>query len=415
MGKYALIVSLLFFILGCSTPKASTKAGQKPLSKITLLISFDGFRHDYLDSFPTPNLDRLASKGVKAEALLPVFPTKTFPNHYSIVTGLYPESHGIAANKMYDQQKDSWFQIGAGSQATREAYWFEGEPIWATAKKQGIKTASVFWPGSDATPDSLKPNYHLYYDNTFDHPHRIAQVIDWLQLPDTERPAFIMLYFESPDLEGHHFGPFSPETKSAVMRMDGLLGDLINKINHLGMRDQVNIIVTSDHGMAQLSPDSVIFIDDYIDLADVTLVQTTPKADIIPLPGKDTLIYDQLKNAHPHLKVYKKGDEPERWHYRKHRRITPIMAIADLGWSIMTRREFALKQKTLKGGAHGYDNADHQMWSIFMANGPDFNAGQVVPPFENIQLYNLFCELLNIVPSPNEGTSGSLDFMLQKK
>lgn len=376
---------------------------QRNDSTVVVLISLDGFRHDYLDSFATPNLDAIAMVGVKAEALIPAFPTKTFPNHYSIVTGLHPEEHGIAANKMYDPATDTWFQIGAGSPATREAYWFEGEPVWVTAKKQGLKTATLFWPGSDATPDSLKPDYHFYYDNQFKHEDRVDQVVSWLNMPSDQRPHLITLYFESPDLEGHHFGPFSEETESAVKRMDGLIGILRNRIEKAGMENQVDIIITSDHGMAQLSPDSVIFLDDYINLEDVTLVQTSPKADIIAAPGKDSLIYDQLLNAHPHLKVYKKGEEPGRWHYRRHHRITPLTAIADIGWSIMTRREFALRQKSLKGGAHGYDNAYREMWAIFLAAGPDFKSNQSLAAFPNIDIYELLCHLLKIDPADNSG------------
>lgn len=383
------------------------------LDKTTLLVSLDGFRHDYLDSFNTPNLEMIGTSGLRAEAMIPVFPTKTFPNHYSIVTGLYPEKHGIAANKMYDRDKDIWFQIGAGSMATRDPYWFEGEPIWVTAKKQGVKTATLFWPGSDATPDSLKPDYHFYYDNKFKHADRISQVMEWLKLSEDQKPQLITLYFESPDLEGHQFGPFSPETKAAVERMDMIIGDLVEKISITGMRNRVNLIITSDHGMAQLSPDSVIFIDDYIDLEDVTLVQTTPKADIIPKPGREELVYGQLKNVHPKLTVFRKGEEPERWHYRQHRRITPVIAVADLGWTIMTRREFALKRKSLHGGAHGYDNAYPAMWSIFLASGPDFKPGSRMGAFENIHIYDLLCRLLNIQSAPNDGDAKIFDAYLE--
>ncbi|MCB0664847.1 MAG: alkaline phosphatase family protein [Saprospiraceae bacterium] len=403
--NFSLRVLALTLLLGCHPKLRQDSIGDKASSRVTLLISMDGFRNDYLDSFDTPNLDQIAQHGLQAEALIPVFPTKTFPNHYSIVTGLYPEDHGIAANKMYDRETDSWFQIGAGSKATREAYWFEGEPIWVTAKKQGVKTATLFWPGSDATPDSLKPDYHFYYDNNFNHADRIAQVLDWLKMPENLRPKLITLYFESPDLEGHRFGPFSPETEKAVERMDAMMGELMRKIEASDMKGQVNIVITSDHGMAQLSPDSVIFIDDYIDLQDVMLVQTSPKADIIPAPGKDSMVYFQLKDAHPHLSVFRKGDEPDRWHYRKHRRITPLIAVADLGWTIMLRREFALKQKSLHGGAHGYDNRNPEMWAVFMASGPDFKAGQKMAAFENIEIYNLLCRLLRISPATNSGDS----------
>ena len=370
----------------------------------TILVSLDGFRSEYLDSFYTPNLDKIIDRGLKADALIPVFPTKTFPNHYTIVTGLYPSHHGIVGNKMFDPSTDQWFAIGAGSEATRQSFWFEGEPIWVTAKKQGVPSATLYWPGSDATPDSLKPAFHYYYDQRITYEARIKQAAEWLQITGDPKPGLITLYFESPDKEGHAHGPFSRQTKKAVQQVDSLIGDLVQRIQSLGMQNKVNLLITSDHGMTQLHPDSIIFIDDYIDIDDVTLVETSPKADIIPKPGKDSLVFNQLSGVHPRMMVYRKGDEPERWHYRDHPRITPIMALADPGWSITTRRDYATRKKALSGGAHGYDNANHQMWAIFIAAGPDFRPGLKIKPIENIHLYELMCHLLKITPSNNDGS-----------
>ncbi|NND35481.1 MAG: sulfatase-like hydrolase/transferase [Saprospiraceae bacterium] len=369
----------------------------------TLLISCDGFRTDYLDSFPTPNLDRLASTGIRSKALIPVFPTKTFPNHYSIVTGLYPENHGIVANRMYDHHQDAWFKIGAGSASTREAFWFEGEPIWVTAKKQGLRTATLFWPGSDAAPEGYKPDFHLFYNNRLSYQERINQVTDWLKLPPKERPHFITLYFESPDKEGHSFGPFHDATSKAVSEVDAYIGELIKRVQQLNLTDQINILVTSDHGMSQLSRDRVIFLDDYISLGDITLVETSPKADIIPKPGLDSIVFTRLKDAHPHLSVFRRDNTPEKWHYRKHERITPIMAVADLGWSIATKAIFNRNRGAYSGGAHGYDNSYPEMGAIFIGTGPGFKNGLIMPALKNIHLYELMCHLLQIKPATNDG------------
>ena len=375
----------------------------EPSPPMTLLISCDGFRADYLDSVFTPNLDQLSENGIRANALLPVFPTKTFPNHYSMVTGLYPEDHGIVANRMYDPVKKTRFRIGTGSTSTREAYWFEGEPIWVTAKKQGLRTATLFWPGSDAAPEGFEPDYHYVYDNRLSYQKRIEQVVEWLALPKDQRPHFMTLYFESPDKEGHAYGPMSIETRKAVQQVDHYIGMLMSRISDLNLSDEIHVLVTSDHGMCQLSRDRVIFLDDYISLADISLIETSPKADIIPKHGLDSIIYQKLKNAHPHLSVFRKSETPLRWHHRNHPRITPLTAVADLGWSISTRTAFARKSRLFLGGSHGYDNTHPEMWAIFIGCGPAFKKALVMPEFSNIHLYELMCHLLQIEPAENNG------------
>ncbi|MCL4113157.1 UNVERIFIED_CONTAM: hypothetical protein GTU68_065793 [Idotea baltica] len=374
----------------------------------------DGFRYDYLDSFPTPNLDRIIRSGVRAEAMIPVFPTKTFPNHYSIVTGLYPENHGIIGNRMYDPRTKAHFKIGAGSLATRESIWFEGEPIWITAKKQGLRTATLFWPGSDAAPPQLKPDFHLYYDNRLSYEDRVKQIINWLELPTDSCPHFMTLYFESPDREGHAFGPFAKQTEDACVKVDHHIGMLLDYFEKQDLLSSTNIVVTSDHGMAELGRERMIFIDDYLNENDFSLVETSPKADIIPTIGKTEMIYGKLLGAHPHLKVYRKGEEPERWHHRNHSRITPLFALADPGWSIAKRSVFEANNKSLRGGAHGYDNRAPAMWAIFLATGPAFKSDVSLPAFENIHVYELLCHLLKIKPATNDGLLSTFEDGLSK-
>ncbi len=261
-------------LLGCSRENGKSLIIDRP---ITLLVSMDGFRYDYLGRTQTPNFDRFAQEGVVADALIPVFPTKTFPNHYTIVTGLYPDEHGIIANRMIDTIFDQTFRIGANSTTTRDGRWFEGEPIWVTAEKQGIRSATFFWPGSDAEIQGKRPTLRKVYDNSIDYADRISQVLDWIALPDTDRPAFISLYFESPDKEGHLYGPEADEVTVMIEAMDRHLGNLIAGLEAMGVLDQINLVLLSDHGMTQLSRQRVIFLDDYIDLDHVQIVNCHQK------------------------------------------------------------------------------------------------------------------------------------------
>ena len=279
--KVVTLLALLIFLFSCNQQSHQNIDDASIDNKVLILVSLDGFRNDYLDSIPTPTLQTIIQNGARAEALIPCFPSKTFPNHYSIVTGLFPSNHGIIGNTMYDPVGERWFRIGSGSSATRDASWFDGEPIWVTAEKQHKKTATLFWPGSDAPIQGIMPTYHRYYDGSTAYQERVQQVLEWLKLPSEERPEFISLYFESPDREGHKFGPFSPETRKAVEDVDRLIGSLMDGIKALNMQDRINIMITSDHGMSQLSRDKVIFLDDYIDLDQITLINQSPNAEIL--------------------------------------------------------------------------------------------------------------------------------------
>lgn len=375
--------------------------GQSSPKRTLILISLDGFRHDYLDSFSTPNLDLMAERGTRASSLIPVFPTKTFPNHYSIVTGLYPSHHGILSNRMYDPDLDAWFRIGAGSISTKQERWFGGEPIWITAEKQQITTATCFWPGADAIFQGIKPTHHLTYNPRMTYDQRIAQVLEWLQL--VERPGLITLYFESPDREGHRHGPRAPQVAKAVNELDTKLGKLLQSVRDQGLAHAINWLIVSDHGMTGLSPDRLIFLDDYLRLQDVTIIEKSPKADLIPAEGKEEAIFTQLHGAHPNLQVYRKGETPLHWKFTDHARIAPIMAVADEGWTITTRTAHKLHPSKYKGGTHGYDPNYASMHGIFIACGPDIKRGLTIPAFENIHIYPLMCNLLKIRAASNDG------------
>jgi len=409
--KISLLFLLLVFAKGCETVKEAhgLEADHQP---ILLLISIDGFAFDYFDKAETPTFDSLIDVGVKAEALIPVFPSKTFPNHYTQVTGLYPENHGITSNRMYDVAFDQYFSIGAESTTTGDGKWYQGEPIWVTARNQGLTTATMFWPGSDAEIKGVRPNYYFPYNGAIAPEDRIEQVLMWMQV-GRFRPQLITLYFEQVDQVGHLHGPNSPAVESAIRAVDGYLEKLMQSITLLGFADQVNIIIVSDHGMATKSRERMIFLDDYIDLAMVEVVNWSPVAELIPVSGKEAELYDQLVEVHPHLQVYRKGALPKRWHFNHHPRITPIVAVADVGWSIGSREYFKAHPKAYKGGTHGYDPAAPAMQGIFIATGPSFQSGVNIGAVEAVHLYELMCALLGLHPAENDGKLDVWDGVLK--
>ena len=400
MKNLLFLLTSCFILFACGKDDDANRPGSAN-DKVLVLLSLDGFRHDYLGFTETTALDRIANEGVKADALIPVFPTKTFPNHYTQVTGLYPENHGIVANSMYDSIFNEIFTLSNG--ATADGKWFEGEPIWVTAEQQGLTTATFFWPGSDAEIKGIRPTYFKPFDSSIPYTTRTQQVLDWLALPDDDRPQFITLYFESPDSEGHAGGPNPTAVSQAIQTVDGQIADLLEGIADLQMEDRVNLIVVSDHGMSQLSRDSMIFLDDYINVDDVVVINYSPVADLIPADGMEAAVFDSLVGAHPKMQVYQKGNIPPELHFNDHRRITPIVCIAEDGWSISTRDFFNNYPNAYQGGAHGYDPKYESMWGIFLAKGPDFKEQVNIAPFESIDLYELMCAVLEIEAAGNDG------------
>ena len=378
-----------------------------------ILISMDGFRWDYTERTDTPNFDFLIEKGVRAQSLMPVFPTSTFPNHLSVATGLYPENHGIVSNTMYDEVFDAWYTIGEGSESVPESRWYEGEPIWVTAEKQGKVTATYFWPGSEAEINGERPTYWYVYDPSTSNETIIDQLLAWLDLPESERPVFMTAYFNDANYWGHNLGPDGVGMESVIQGLDLDLGRLIAGLTARDLLDKVNIIVTADHGMVEIDRDRMIFLDDYIDLEDVTMAGWSPVAGIIPNEGLEDSIYNSLVNVHPQLSVYKKEETPEHLHYRNHRRITPIIGIADEGWSISTRDYYNNQPEAYTGGTHGYDLDFLSMHGLFLAYGPAFKDGLIVPSFQNIHIYELIANVLSIAPAVTDGSLDSVSAMLE--
>lgn len=411
MQRLALpLLAALLLISGCNELESESP----PIENTVILISIDGMRAHYIEWFDTPNLDRLIAEGAHADqGMKPVYPIKTFPNHYSIVTGLYPANHGIVSNNMYDPNMDARFAISDRDAVESEAWWSGGEPIWTAVQKQGGKAATYFWVGSEAPFEGIRPEHWYVYDGSVPGNDRVDQALEWLDLPDGDRPQFISLYFSEVDDAGHWYGPRAEETGQAVANVDGYIGRLLDSLESRDMYDRVNIIIVSDHGMSQLSPDRVVALDDYIDLGDLTFMDSNPLLGLWTVEGKTQEVFEALEGAHPNLHVWLRDTMPERFEYEGHPRIPQIVGHVDDGWSIArTRASAEAAPQRFTGGTHGYDNEMESMRALFIGHGPAFQDGVTIEPFLNIELYNVMTSILGIEPSPNDGTAGALDSIL---
>ena len=361
-----------------------------------LLISMDGFRYDYLDKANTPNFDKLVNTGVSAKALIPVFTSKTFPNHYSIATGMYAENHGLIANTFFANDLNKQYSI-RDRNAVENGAFYGGEPIWVTAESQNVISASYFWVGSEAVIKGQQPTYWKKYNQKVSFESRIDSVISWYSKPVQSRPRLILLYFHEPDWTGHEYGPNSNETISQIENMDNVFGNLISKISKLSIYNNLNIIIVSDHGMTDVKPDRTIDLSLVTDLSNMRVNGSGPTVFISSESKKQLKqTYKQLKNI-DNADVYWKQNIPKRFHYRNHVRIPDLLVVANEGWSLMPLGHGSSTPK----GSHGYDNQLDNMKAIFMAKGPSFKKGYRRDEFENIHIYPLITHILGIKSYPN--------------
>ncbi|MEO1021588.1 MAG: ectonucleotide pyrophosphatase/phosphodiesterase [Bacteroidota bacterium] len=380
-------------VAGCSSNKSAPNK--------LLLISFDGFRYDYLSKTHTPNFDLLIRNGVQSEGLIPVFPSKTFPNHYSIATGLYPQHSGLIGNSMYDPVFDARYSIG-NREAVEDARWYEGEPIWNTVEKQGLKAGTMFWVGSEAPIQDMRPTYWKRYDGSVPDSARIDTVISWF-INEDKPIDFGTLYFDFVDGAGHRFGPDSDEVVEAIRRADALMGYLVEQLEDKGLFAQTNMLIVSDHGMQEISKDRLVLLDDFIDMDDVTWVESSPSVMLRVKQGKLNAVYNALKEHGRHFEVWKRNELPERFGLKYHRRTPELILSAHEGYTISSRAYVERRPGYPSGGTHGFDPVQKNMHAIFVAHGPDIASGRTISEFESIHLYELMCRLLGLEPSKNDG------------
>ncbi len=378
----------------------------------TILVSLDGFRWDYVDRGITPNIDKLIESGVKASSLRSSFPTKTFPNHQSIITGMYPENHGIIANTFVDLVNNAWYKISDTSE-TRKSKWYLGEAFWETAERHGIKTGSYFWPGSEITYHERRASHSNRYDHNKPYRQRIDELMGWFQLPQQERPRFSTLYFHDTDSYGHTYGPNSKEINQSISRVDSLIGYLQTSLKKIGIADSTNIIVLSDHGMTELSNKRIVFLDKIIDTEKNQIIDSGPFA-FINTNDETEKVYNKLKIHQKNYTVYKKENVPSYYHFSEHPYIPELVLIADMGWSIVKDSLSSNWYLTDAKGNHGYDNHHLDMHGLFVASGPSFKNGYKTGTLWNIDIYPLLCKIYSIFPRANiDGKLERIEFILK--
>ena len=377
--------------------------------KYTLVISFDGFRYDYLSFVDTPNFDSFIDSGVYAESLIPVFPSLTFPNHYSIATGSYADNHKILANTFYSKTLKRKYSM-RDSDAVQDGKFYGAEPIWVTAEKNNVKTATYFWIGSEAEINGYRPSIYKNYDGSVSFESRVDSIVKWLEYPIERRPKISMLYFSEPDYTGHGYGVSTEHIKTSIKEMDELFGYIIEKLSKLDIYESMNILVVSDHGMADVSPERVILLDEYINLEDFneiggpSVTGLNLKEDLFVLNPKS--FRKEMENA----QIFSKNNIPKEYHYINND--TPdYIILADEGWFITTNTR--LKQKrSFPLGMHGYDSKNLSMHGIFFAKGPSFKNGHKIPSFENINIYPMICSIHNLTPYNYESQKNIWDMKL---
>jgi predicted AlkP superfamily pyrophosphatase or phosphodiesterase len=386
-------------ILGLSGALAKEPSSAK--SPTVILVSMDGFRSDYWDKTETPHFHELMKKGVVASHLKPVFPSVTFVNHYSIITGLWPEHHGIINNSLWDPETQKNFEI-QNLNETNQPEWWEGEPLWVTAEKQGVKSASMFWVGSSVNAPEKRPSYWLPYSKTVSREKRVEQVLEWLNLPQEKRPRFLTLYFEDADEAGHAHGPNSPEVVQAIRQLDEAVGRLVAGIRTLGLEETTSVILVSDHGMTEVNRSQRIRLSDYVTSEEARIVGKGALVLVWPKGKKETeALRNRVKERPGHFELLNQEQLAHRFHYSNHRRIPPIVLLAREGWYF----EMGLMSRLKPGvfGLHGYDNALPDMQAVFLGVGPEFPKNKKVGEVNNLDIYPLVAHLLKIQPAKVDG------------
>lgn len=417
MRKNRLSLVLTVILIWCGGEALAQKR-ITDLQTTVILISIDGFRYDYVEKFQPPEMMRLARQGTQAKWLVPSYPTKTFPNHYTIVTGLYPGNHGIIENNMFDAEIGSVFGINKPEQVS-DPRWWGGEPIWNTVQRQGQIAASFFWPGSEAPIQGMVPLYWKKYVHETPHEVRVDTVLKWLDLPKSKRPTMVTMYFSDVDDAGHFYGPDSPENKAAVLKVDRSVENLMKGLNARGIDKEVHVILVSDHGMSRYTNRNSIVLDELFDPADAERIFWVSEiTQIFPKPGKEDVIYNALKaKLPPTATVYRKSELPSRWHIGHSARIAPIIVVPTEGTAITTRQRFTRMEKdgTLDRvrGAHGSDNQSDQMRTLFIGHGGRFRRGVMAEPFPNVDIYEVMCRILKIKPAKNDGDPGRYKALLR--
>lgn len=399
-----LILTLSAIFVGIKLYQQSSKA--KTQERYAVILSLDGFRYMYLDEIPTPFLDAMAAEGVSG-SLQPSYPSNTFPNHYSMATGLYPQNHGIVNNRFWVNELNDYYRLGDSTRVYNPAF-YGGEPIWNTAEKQGIKAGSYFWVGSETAVQNMHPSYWKKYDADTSFTARADSVIAWLQKPIEERPRLITWYLQEPDHTGHTCGTESDELKAMVAKVDSVVGYFRSELAKLPIASQVDFIIVSDHGMKDYEPEKLVNLWDYLPADSFSyIVDGTPTLLYTKRPEYIDEAMSVLEKI-PNITAYRRADVPARFHFSEGERLGDIVVMPELGGYIFFREEPELK---LAAG-HGFDNSVPEMQAIFFGAGPSFAKGKKVSQVPNVAIYPLLCHLLQLTPASNDGTEEDVQKLL---
>lgn len=394
------VLVLALMTAGCATTSRPTP----PKAALTILVSIDGFRDDYLDRGITPALSALAADGARG-AMRPSFPTLTFPNHYTLVTGKRPDHNGVVNNTMDDPEIPGVKFTMSNHDAVRDGRWWDmAKPIWVSAEQQGVQAGTLFWPGSEAQIDGVRPSRWKAFDMKVASNERVDILLSWI---DAKDPAlgFATLYFDPVDTQGHHHGPDSPELNTAVAQVDAAVGRLVAGLKARGLYDTTNIVVVADHGMAPQPLSGLVDVATLVDPAKALFVSTGSVVAVRPLPGFEAEVAAAMLRPIPHLTCWEKDKIPARYGYGTNRRVPPIVCLAETGWYFATAA--AIKRRWAEhprdGGAHGYDPHDPTMRAVFVARGPAFKPGVVLPPFDNVDVYPLLTTVIGVEGDKGDG------------
>ena len=377
-----------------------------PHKPLVLLVSIDGFRADYLERGFTPNLKNLALRGTHADRLTPVFPSITFPNHYSLVTGLYPDHNGVVNNTMVDPQiPGQEFNLSNRAAIENPLWWEEATPIWETVVRSGKIASTLFWPGSEAKIHGIQPNDWKTYDNNMTPAQRVKTLLSWLNREDSQRADFATLYFSQVDSKGHGFGPDSAEVNAALSDVDQAMGDLLDGLAQLHLKDSTTLVIVSDHGMMTVPSNHGLDLTAALKPhASAKLLWSGPLAAIEVNSEEEKALLKDLARQ-DHLQCWPKGEMPERFHFGHHRRVPSVLCLSEPGWSV---------DGNYKGyksvGQHGFDNSISEMQGLFIVAGPGIKV-QNIPQAQSIDVYNLLMHLNHLQAKPNDGADGLFDLL----
>jgi predicted AlkP superfamily pyrophosphatase or phosphodiesterase len=373
----------------------------------------DGFRWDYCQRYPneTVHLRALMKEGAVAKGLIPVFPSQTFANHYSIVTGLYPSHHGIINNVFFDAELSEFFRYKTPS-ANRDPRWWRGEPIWITAERQGRRSACYFWPGSEVTMHGMRATFTKAYDYSIPFEKRSNELFEWLRLPADRRPAVITFYFEETNKAGHYAGLDSRELIAAIKKLDAQIGSIVTRAKEESL--SLNVVIVSDHGFVKTNGETqTTMLDDYVDFDRVQIDFDGPIAGLRPLDGNVDDVMRRLGSLPPQYRVYRAAELPKHFHVEPGPRVPSIWIVPEPGWRIQKRSTFQAVRDNLLKGDHGFDPQFEAMHGILIARGPSFKTGKTIGPVENIHVYNLLCAAIGLTPARNDGDDRLVRAMLR--